>query len=539
MSRSLNGHQGGAARRGSGIAARLIALSAVGVVGVVAVGGVGILGSQQQDSAQTALVVADRATAQAGAVDAAQAKLRGDVMTALVTSDSAQRHQAIGALGADAITLRSSLRALAASDDAQVRRQAAALGTQTETVITLGQRVVSLANREITDPQQNAARQAVPAFSKEADVLAQAVPGMVQAAAAAQSAAVAQAAHARRTALVVTVSASLIVTVVLALVALTVVRGLRRRLSSTVEILEAVAEGRLDQRGTVGREDEVGRMVRALNTALDKLGELFAEVGRVSREMSSSAGELTHVSGSLHERAVGSAAQADAGSAAAEEISVTIRSVADSSGEMSAAIEQIAAATAEASSVATDAVAAVEQAVETVRGLAQSSAEIGDIVRVITSIAEQTNLLALNATIEAARAGDFGKGFAVVASEVKELASESARTSEGIVAKVAAAQRDAAAADHAIRTIRGVVERISDLQSTVASAVEEQTATTREMVRNVDEIAIGSADVTRSITSIAQDVNLTTEVAQQTAGTADRVASAAAALEDELRKFTV
>ncbi|WP_432511466.1 methyl-accepting chemotaxis protein [Kineococcus sp. SYSU DK001] len=528
-----------APRRGTSIAARLVVLSAVGVLGVVSVGGIGVVASSQQDAAQDALIRADRAASLAERVDAAQARVRGDVMTSLVTADTAQRQSAIAALGADATALRTALRDLSAVSEGEVRDQTADLLARTETVVTLGQRVVSLSNYEITDPAQTAARAAMPAFTQEADVLSGAVPGIVEAAATAQRTAVENSAAARREGLVLTISASLLVTAVLAVVATTITRGLRRRLQSTVTILEAVAEGRLDGRGEVGREDEVGRMVKALNTALDKLAELFAEVGRVSREMSSSADELTSVSGSLHERAAGSAAQAEAGSAAAEEISVTIRSVADSSGEMSAAIEQIAAATAEASSVAADAVAAVEEAVGTIRGLAQSSAEIGDIVKVITSIAEQTNLLALNATIEAARAGEYGKGFAVVASEVKELASESARTSEGIVVKVTAAQRDAAAADAAIRTIRGVVERISDLQATVASAVEEQTATTREMVRNVDEIAVGSADVTRSISSMAHDVNLTTDVAQQTSGTAGRVAAAASALEDELRKFTV
>ncbi len=157
-------------------------------------------------------------------VDAAQARIRGDVMTSLVTTDTTQRQSAIAALGADATTLRTTLRELAASSSGDVRTQASQLLAQTETVVTLGQRVVSLSNYEITDPSQSAARAAMPAFAKEADVLSAAVPGIVTAAATAQEAAVADAADARTQGLWLTLSASVAVTAVLALVATAITR---------------------------------------------------------------------------------------------------------------------------------------------------------------------------------------------------------------------------------------------------------------------------------------------------------------------------
>ena len=126
------------------------------------------------------------------------------------------------------------------------------------------------------------------------------------------------------------------------------------------------------------------------------------------------------------------------------------------------------------------------------------------MIKVITSIAQQTNLLALNATIEAARAGEAGKGFAVVANEVKELAKETAKATEDISQKIEAIQTDTRGAVAAIGQISSIINQINDIQNTIASAVEEQTATTNEISRNVAEAAKGSAEIAQNITGVAQ-----------------------------------
>ena len=171
--------------------------------------------------------------------------------------------------------------------------------------------------------------------------------------------------------------------------------------------------------------------------------------------------------------------------------------------------------------------------------LGASSAEIGKVIKVITSIAEQTNLLALNATIEAARAGEAGKGFAVVANEVKELAKETAAATEDIGQKIEAIQGDTQAAVGAIDEISTIIAQINDIQNTIASAVEEQTATTNEITRNVTEAATGANEIAASITGVAQAAHDTSSGAASTQMSARDLAELADELNRSVMRFVV
>jgi len=161
------------------------------------------------------------------------------------------------------------------------------------------------------------------------------------------------------------------------------------------------------------------------------------------------------------------------------------------------------------------------------------------VVKVITSIAEQTNLLALNATIEAARAGEAGKGFAVVASEVKDLAQETARATGDISRRIEAIQTDSEAAVAAIARISEIIEEVNSYQTTIASAVEEQTATTSQMSRNVSEAATGSGSIAGNIEHVASAAQSSSTGIVEAQRAAAELAQLSGELSTLVSRFTV
>ncbi|MBX9790466.1 MAG: methyl-accepting chemotaxis protein [Pirellulales bacterium] len=248
----------------------------------------------------------------------------------------------------------------------------------------------------------------------------------------------------------------------------------------------------------------------------EALGDILSTVAGNAATLSSSSESLAAVSTQMAANSEETAVQANVVSAAADQVSSNVQTVATGVEEMSASIREIAANASEAAKIVEQAVLIAGTTNQTIAKLGDSSNDIGKVIKVITSIAEQTNLLALNATIEAARAGEAGKGFAVVANEVKELAKDTAKATEDIGQKIEAIQMDSRGAVEAIKQIGDIIARVNAISSTIASAVEEQAATTNEISRNVAEAAQGSTSIAQNITSVAKAAQSTTEGASST-----------------------
>ena len=286
-----------------------------------------------------------------------------------------------------------------------------------------------------------------------------------------------------------------------------------------------------------GREDEIGVLARSFNGFVKKIRETLIEVLDTSGQLARATERLNQTSQQIAANAEETSTQTNVVTVATRQVNQNLQSVSTGAQEMTSTIQSIASNAHEAATVAANAVQTAQAANATVGKLGTSSEEIGEVIKVITSIAEQTKLLALNATIEAARAGESGKGFAVVASEVKELAKQTEKSTVDISRKITAIQSDTKEAVDAIASISSVINQVNNISGTIATAVEEQSATTNEMTRNIGDAAKGSAEITRNVEGVSEAAHGTSNSAQESQKASNEIAEMAVELNGLVAQF--
>ena len=305
------------------------------------------------------------------------------------------------------------------------------------------------------------------------------------------------------------------------------------------EVIAKIAQGdfRVSQEKAYKGDHAV--LHQNLGITVENLRRTLSRIKEASHTVSSSSSQLRSASDAVAGAADATTAQAKVVGVASGEANTNVQMVASAAEEMSSSIQEISAQLQQALSVTAKATSEAERTVGVVDELGVSSQEIGEVVKVITTIAEQTNLLALNATIEAARAGEAGKGFAVVANEVKQLASQTAKATEEISAKIKGVQDRTGGAVTGIRSIADVIQQIASISTSIAGAVEQQNAAISEIARSAAEASRGTEDVSRSMDEVAGAAVSTVGSAEQVRASAGSLAGVAHELEELVSGFSI
>lgn len=346
-----------------------------------------------------------------------------------------------------------------------------------------------------------------------------------------------------------------------------ITRSIVSPIAKGVRMANEMAKGDLTQQIEIDQEDEIGVLSKALNSMAENLKQMFGDIVYGTQTLTTSATELSAVSEQINTNCGQTADKSSAVAAAAEEMATNITGVAaateqttsnlqmivSAAEEMTATINEIANNLSKGSTTTSHAVEQAKDVSKKVGELGKAAADISKVTETISDISKQTNLLALNATIEAARAGEAGKGFAVVAVEIKALAQKTAEATNEISDKISGVQATTSDSISAIESIVAIINDINEIVTTVATAVEEQSATTQEISNNVSQAAEGVqevneninqttavvAEVTQSIAEVNQAAEETRTGSRQVNTSARELSKLAETLNEMIRQFKI
>jgi methyl-accepting chemotaxis protein len=343
-------------------------------------------------------------------------------------------------------------------------------------------------------------------------------------------------------------------------------RSVARPLFAITATIKQVADGAEHvEVPHIGRTDEIGALARAIqifqeamvrNRSLNaqaladsearearaRRREAAVEMFRdamtgVVRAVNDSAATMRQTAQSIAKVASDANGQATVASSATEQASQSVNAVAGAAEELSASVEEISRQIHQSALVVEQTGQRTDKSVAEIESLAAATQRIDGVLNLIQTIAEQTNLLALNATIEAARAGDAGRGFAVVAHEVKVLAEQTAKATTEIGQNISLIQSSTRSAVDAVREIGGAVQNINEVSSSIASAIAEQDAATREISKNAQIAAQGNETLVGNIGSLSSAIGETTMAANEVLSASGDLTSTAETLSREVEKF--